>query len=174
MGISDGSGKVEESSVVAQIMEFLVGIFMILLGLYGVYKVYYNDAMDAQHSYNNSVVLDVVAEDHNNNISSNNTTTTIQFVKKENFEETDDDIVFIHNNNSNRHCYHQDLFDCNTEEDHHNNIFVVDVEPTIVQHENSVCKNNNDHTLDNIEMIDIDIESKKHYLDNNNNKKEQN
>merc|ERR1711862_17351 len=113
----------------------------ILLGLYGVYKVYYNDAMDAQHSYNNSVVLDVVAEDHNNNISSNNTTTTIQFVKKENFEETDDDIVFIHNNNSNRHCYHQDLFDCNTEEDHHNNIFVVDVEPTIVQHENSVCKN---------------------------------
>jgi len=60
IAISEG-GDVEESSVLAHSMEFIVGVFMIILGSYGVYRVYYKHSMG--HS--------VEAADENHNVYHN-------------------------------------------------------------------------------------------------------
>ena len=98
IGISEGS-DIEESSTISHVLEFIVGIFMIFLGFYGLYKVYYNDALEHNHH-----LLEVEQHHEDEN------TSTIGFVKDG--DEVDvNSSIFLSQTYHHQGLFEQDVFE---------------------------------------------------------------
>lgn len=108
IGISEG-GDIEESSKISHLMEFFVGIFMILLGFYGVYGVCYTNAIENNHHH-----LDIIHDDDEEGYTVNDS--KIISANRSVNETDNNDIVTPYTQ------YHDNNYGNNEEEEGSNNI----------------------------------------------------
>lgn len=97
IAISEES-DIEESSAISHTMEFIVGVFMIFLGFYGLYKVYYNHAME----HNHQLLEPETQEDEN--------ISTIGFVKDDD-EANITSSIFLSQTYHHQELFEQDVFE---------------------------------------------------------------